>query len=119
MLYQSAQLFVLPTRGEGWCLPCVEAMAIGLPVIVTNFSGPTEYMAERHSYPLNINPGYTASGTVEPNTSHLVELMLHVDQNREEARERGLLARKHVRANYHPEIVAQLILDRLSSLISS
>ena len=33
---------VLPTRGEGWGLPVTEAMAMGLPVVVTNASGPTE-----------------------------------------------------------------------------
>ena len=34
-LYRRSDAFVLPTRGEGWCLPCVEAMASSLPIIVT------------------------------------------------------------------------------------
>ena len=38
-LYRDADSFVLPTRGEGWGLPIVEAMAMGLPTIATNFSG--------------------------------------------------------------------------------
>ena len=29
-LYKSVSSFVLPTRGEGWCLPCVEAIGMRL-----------------------------------------------------------------------------------------
>lgn len=29
LLYESSHAFVLPTRGEGWGLPIVEAMAMG------------------------------------------------------------------------------------------
>ena len=52
--YAAASAFVLPTRGEGWGLPCVEAMAMALPVIATNFSGPTAYLTERNGYPLPV-----------------------------------------------------------------
>ena len=34
------------------CLPAVEAMAMGLPVIVSNYSGPTGYLTEDNSFPL-------------------------------------------------------------------
>lgn len=40
-LYQSCQVFVLPYRGEGFAMPVLEAMACGLPVIVTA-GGPTD-----------------------------------------------------------------------------
>jgi hypothetical protein len=33
----------------------VEAMAMALPVIATNWSGPTEYMTETNSYPLRMD----------------------------------------------------------------
>lgn len=42
--------------GEGWGRPHVEAMAMELPVIATNWSGPTEFMTEENSYPLPIEP---------------------------------------------------------------
>ena len=38
-LYAAAHAFVLPSRGEGWGRPHVEAMAMGLPVIATNWCG--------------------------------------------------------------------------------
>lgn len=37
--YAAADAFVLPSRGEGWGRPHVEAMSMGLPVIATNWSG--------------------------------------------------------------------------------
>lgn len=54
-LFQAATAFVLPSRGEGWGRPHVEAMAMELPVIATFWSGSTEYMTENNSYPLRIN----------------------------------------------------------------
>ena len=53
-LYARADVFVLPTRGEGWGLPAVEAMAMAVPVIATNFSGPTEFMTSQNGYPVPI-----------------------------------------------------------------
>lgn len=40
-LYRSCNLFVAPYRGEGFSLPTLEAMACGLPVVVTQ-GGPTD-----------------------------------------------------------------------------
>lgn len=54
-LYKAATAFVLPSRGEGWGRPHVEAMAMELPVIATFWSGTTEYMTPENSYPLEIN----------------------------------------------------------------
>jgi len=44
-LYYEADAFVLPTRAEGWGLPIIEALACGLPVITTPYSGQTEYLS--------------------------------------------------------------------------
>ncbi|GMF11759.1 unnamed protein product [Phytophthora lilii] len=54
-LYKAADAFVLPSRGEGWGRPHVEAMAMERPVIATFWSGTTEYMTEDNSYPLRID----------------------------------------------------------------
>lgn len=37
---------------QGWGLPLTDAMAMALPVIATNWSGPTEYLDEAVGYPL-------------------------------------------------------------------
>ena len=41
-LYLAVDAFVLPSRGEGWGRPVMEAMAMGLPSIATNWSGTGE-----------------------------------------------------------------------------
>ncbi len=42
--YQSIDYFVLPTRGEGFGLPPIEAACCGTPGYVTNWSGPRDYI---------------------------------------------------------------------------
>lgn len=53
-LFKSADAFVLPTRGEGWGLPLAEAMAMSLPVVATNWSGPTAFLDSSVGYPLRV-----------------------------------------------------------------
>lgn len=43
-LYRSSDVFVLPTKGEAWGLPIIEAAACGLPIITVLHSGHTEYL---------------------------------------------------------------------------
>ncbi len=43
----------MATRGEGWGMPLSEAMAMGLPVVVTNWSGPVAFVDESVGYPVN------------------------------------------------------------------
>jgi glycosyltransferase involved in cell wall biosynthesis len=112
-LYSLAHVFVLPTRGEGWGLPCVEAMAMQLPVIVTNFSGPTAYLGIDNSFPLDYK---LAGGMVEPDAQHLVRLMLHVYTHRHDANEKGLRAREHILRSFSPENVTALMFQRIRHL---
>ena len=51
-LYRRADLVALPTRGEGWGRPHVEAMASGTPIVATNWSGPTAYLDASVGFPL-------------------------------------------------------------------
>lgn len=43
-LYQQCHAFVMPSKGEAWGLPIIEAAASGLPIITTNYSGHTQYL---------------------------------------------------------------------------
>ena len=42
-LYRHADAIVLPTRGEGFNIPAAEAMAAGIPLIVTGFGGHMDF----------------------------------------------------------------------------
>jgi glycosyltransferase involved in cell wall biosynthesis len=49
-LYRSVDAFVLPSRGEGWGRPYMEAMASGLPAIGTRATGNIEFMDDTNSF---------------------------------------------------------------------
>jgi len=49
-LYNKADLFVCPTRGEAFNFPGLEAMACMIPTLQTEFGGQTDYMTETNSW---------------------------------------------------------------------
>jgi glycosyltransferase involved in cell wall biosynthesis len=51
-LMQIADCFVYPSHGEGFGLQPLEAMATGLPCIVTDYSGMSDFLDERWALPL-------------------------------------------------------------------
>lgn len=123
-LYRSADCFVLPTRGEGWCMPALEAMACGLPAIVTNWSGPSAFLDESVGYPLPISglvptgsssPYYRDAQWAEPDRNALVELLRRVHRQREEAQHKGQAAAIGARRWSWAHAV-QAILDRLATI---
>jgi glycosyltransferase involved in cell wall biosynthesis len=108
-LYASADAYVLPSRGEGWGLPYLEAMAMARPVIATRWSGNLEYMTDANAYLIDVdgvvpvdaeqlrdNPLYAGQCWAEPSLRHAAELMRRVYEQRDESRLRGKRAREDV-----------------------
>ena len=56
-LYAACDCLVHPYRGEGFGLPIAEAMACGLPAIVTGYGAAMDFCDERTSYPILARPG--------------------------------------------------------------
>lgn len=51
--YKSFDCYVMPTRGEGFGLPFLEAMACGVPTIGPKWGGNTEFMNDENSILVN------------------------------------------------------------------
>lgn len=115
-LYGMADAFVLPTRGEGWGLPIMEAMAMALPVIATNYSGPAAFMTAKNAFPLQYGE-VRADGKAEPSLSHLKKLMRGLVLHAAEVSTRGMRARRDVLRHHQPQHVAEKIMRRLRDLL--
>ncbi len=127
-LYNSCDAFVLPTRGEGWGLPILEAMSCGKPVIVTDYSAPRDFVNTDCGYPVEVesmitvfdpyffNTDFDYGQWANPSVDHLVEIMRHVYRNPDEAAGKGLAARQQVETLWTWRLSAQKAARRLRDL---
>jgi glycosyltransferase involved in cell wall biosynthesis len=110
-------VFVMPSRGEGFGLCGLEAMATGLPLIATNWSGPAEYLDAEDSYPLAyrlMDANGIESNHVryyglwaEPEYEHLRYLMRWTYEHPEETRQKGRIAAQRVHAEWTWDRIAK------------
>jgi hypothetical protein len=124
-LYRSADCFVAASRGEGWDMPLMEAMACGLPAIATDWGAHTEFASERIAYLLRVRgtvpavakcPYYAGYCWGDPDPEHLRHLLRHVYEHRDEARDRGSLAAHEMAEHWTWQQAAGRIGDRLQAI---
>ena len=128
-LYASCDAFVLPSRGEGWGIPYMEAMASGLPTIGTRWSGNMEFMTDENAYLIDVerlievaagDPAYPAiywgHQLAEPSFEHLKLLMRCVYEKRDDARERGLQAQSDISNKWSRANALTVVSERLRAI---
>lgn len=99
--YQSSDIFLLPSRWEGMPNVVLEAMASGLPIIMTPCEGSKELVTDN---------GYIA--TYEEMTDRIIDLCIH-----EEKRERmGENSLNRVKQDYQWRAIAERYLDMMSAI---
>ena len=128
-LYHAVDAYVMPSRGEGWGRPYMEAMATGLPTIGTDWSGHTEFMHTDNAYLLDyqlveVPPQAAAEAGhfaghrwAEPSLPHLRSLLREVFSNRDDARLKGARARAEILERFDQPAVARIAADHLQGLL--
>ncbi|MGD9570723.1 MAG: glycosyltransferase [Thermoleophilia bacterium] len=123
-LYRAADVYVAPTRGEGWGRPITEAMALGLPAIATSWSGPAEFVDEAVGWPVAHTvvdvpaeavaevPVYAGHRWAEPDPLSLAEALVAAHRDPAARAAKGAAAVGRAAESGHLR-VAGLALDRI------
>lgn len=109
-LLRSIDAFVLTSRGEAFCIPMLEAMSLGKPVIGTSFGGSSDFLDEETGFPLpgrhvpideafsRTVPLYRGQRWIEPSVEAAAVALRRIVDDAPQARRRAALAfaRAHV-----------------------
>jgi glycosyltransferase involved in cell wall biosynthesis len=126
-LYRRADCFVLPTRGEGWGMPILEALACGVPTIATDWSAQTEFFHAGVGMPLRVarltpadgrSPFHAGHRWAEPDLEHLVTLLRQVVAHPAEAQRLAAGAAAEMRQRWTWQHAAQRVVARLCGKVA-
>ncbi|NNN15202.1 MAG: glycosyltransferase family 4 protein, partial [Acidimicrobiaceae bacterium] len=126
-IYQESDVFVLPSCGEGWGRPYMQAMSAGMPTIATNWSGQTEFMNYSNSLLVDVadlvDADPDAAGGIfagqrwaRPDVRHLADLMISAHRDRGEMIRLGVRASSDIANGWTWERVVADAENRLRSI---
>jgi glycosyltransferase involved in cell wall biosynthesis len=104
-LYAQADLFVLPTQAECFGIATIEAMASGLPVVMSNIGGAEDIVIEGET-----------GWLIEPNQRSLAGVLSHASQHPSLLKSMGDSARSVAEARFDGLKNDRRVLDLLLSL---
>lgn len=130
MMMRSSHAFVLPTAGEGWGCPPVQALAAGLPVIVTDCQGPGEVLRDEDGKPypgvlllpcekkttMVLHEYYSGANWWETDIGSVRSAMREVYENYAHWKEQALIGSKLVRERYSGQAMAKVVKARLAQI---
>jgi glycosyltransferase involved in cell wall biosynthesis/SAM-dependent methyltransferase len=129
-LMAAADVYVSPTRGEGWGRPLVEAQACGKPVICTNWSAPPEIVDPDAALLIDVEDLVVVDGKMDvahyrgqrwasPSTPHLAELLRWAANHPDERAAMGQRGRRHMEERWSWSSAAAIAARRITALTTS
>jgi glycosyltransferase involved in cell wall biosynthesis len=124
-LIGAADCYVSLHRSEGFGLGMAEAMALGKPVIGTDYSGNKEFLTQDSGYPVpctlksvGLGEYVHSEGQVwaYPHEAACSAAMVRVVSNHEERSAKALAGKRFVQARYGLHNVARIVEDRLHEI---
>jgi glycosyltransferase involved in cell wall biosynthesis len=125
-LYRTADAFVLPTRGEAFGIPYLEAMALGTPTIGTGFGGSLDFLDSSTGYLIGSRmtevadayarpiPFYRLQRWAEPSVESTAQAMRAAFDHPDDALLRAARGAVRVRTRFNRETVARRALEALA-----
>ncbi len=124
-IIDDADCMVFPSMGEGFGLPPLEAMATGLPTIVPNAHGISEYFNKEFMYEAKVKEmvpalysrykGVDVGKMVKCDVKQLRQQMRYIYEHQEEALEKGRKASEYVK-QWTIEKTCKALLEELKKL---
>ena len=110
----AADAMVFASKGEGFGMPPREAIATGLPTILTDNTGMKPMCDPRYTFPIpvgKVEDSPLGGNWYVPDWDALIETMRWIYDHREEAAKKGWKASKWFALKHGPEVVGQHLLD--------
>jgi glycosyltransferase involved in cell wall biosynthesis len=124
-LIKASDCFVSLHRSEGFGLGPAEAMSLGKPAIITNWSGNTDYMTADNCIPIDYElvklgqdygPYKAHQHWAEPDLEQAAHWMKRLVLEPELARTIGFAGQQTINLEFSPSVVGKLIQDRLRQI---
>ena len=125
-LYRAVDCLVHPYRGEGFGMPISEAMATGLPVVVSGYGACLDFCDEETAYlipatEVAVHDEWLPEGSIgywgaEPDKVALALLLRKIKGDPEAARTVGRKARDRIAAEFGWERVTTLYSERIAAV---
>ena len=129
-LYTACDCLAHPYRGEGFGLPIAEAMASGLPVIVTQYGAALDFCSDDNAYLIPASVVQLPEKRIgdqetvdlpwlaEPDLDALKKHLRHVFEHSDEATRKGQTGRSHIEANFTWDNAASKVMGRIECLLT-